>query len=110
MEGEPSFPVTFPGGVEFEATRDNTTIFRHIGRFALYDHIFFVRDEPRGQGTYLFNVHPNYNEVADYMMENEYPAHINLRQAADCDIEAFHAMIHKEATRDFEGGIPDDWF
>ena len=109
MEDEASFSITFPYGVEFEATPENTSLFNHIGRHALYDHIYFVRDEAAGRGSYLFSLHPNFNEAKDYMLENQYPAHLNLREVAECDVDAFNFMLHKDATPELENGVPKEW-
>jgi len=109
MEQEPSMHIGFPDGVEFEATRDNTILFTFMGRLALYNHVFFIRDEEKGQGSYLFNLHPSFNEVSEYMLENNYPAHINMREVAQCDVDAFSSMIHKDAVSELENGVPGDW-
>lgn len=102
------FTVSFPNG-EFLATRDNTSLFTHMGRLALYDHVFFQRGED--SGTYLFNVAEPYTTIMTHMLENNFPAHINLQEVAECDRVAFDKMIHKEAAHDFEevDGVPDDW-
>lgn len=107
MEKEPSFTVHRPNG-EFEATRDNATLFRFMGALAVYDHIFFVRDEGRGVGTYLFKLTPEYERAADYMMDNDYPAHINLREVPHCDRDAYDKMLTKYASVS-EGGVPAEW-
>lgn len=108
-ENEPSFSFEMPNHGEFEATRDNTVMFRHMGRLAMYDHVFFIRDAEKGQGTYLFSHHPSYPQLADWLMDNDFPAHINLRQVAQCDIDAFDSMISKDANLELENGVPDDW-
>lgn len=107
-EQEPSFSFEMPNHGEFEATRDNTVLFKHMGRLAIYDHVFFIREES-GMGTYLFSHHPNFEHVSEWLIENEYPVHLNLRRVAECDKEAFENALHREATLELESGIPDDW-
>lgn len=107
MEKDPSMVITTKDG-EFEATRENTIIFRFLGKLAMYDHIFFVRDMDEGKGTYLFNQNPSYDKIADFMMDNDYPAHINQLRVPECDIQAFDNMIKKEAA-EADSGIPESW-
>jgi hypothetical protein len=109
MEQEPGFKLSLADGRELEATRDNTTLFTFIGKLSLYDHVFFLTDQERNMGTYLFNVNPMFDEVQDYMITNDYPAHINLRDVAQCDIDAFDKMVSTDVAIDLEGGIPEDW-
>jgi len=106
IENEPKFTIQMPDG-EFEATRHNTSMFRHMGELALYDHVFFA-DEEESKGTYLFSVHPAFEEVTGFMEENGYPAHINLQEVADCDREAFDELIEREAS-EADDGVPADW-
>ena len=109
MEQEPSMNISFPDGFEFEAKPDNTVLFTFMGKLALYDHVFFIRDEEKGQGSYLFNLHSSYEEVKGYMLENGYPAHINMQEVAECDMNAFDHMLHNDAEAELESGVPDDW-
>jgi len=94
------------GGGEFEATPENTSLFSYAGKLAIYDHVFFVRNNDKG--IYLFNQHPVFADVADYIIENDYPMHLFLRNVAQCDIDAFNQMVHSEAS-DLDKGVPDDW-
>jgi hypothetical protein len=52
--------------------------------------------------------HPNYPEVADFMIEHEYPMHLFLTHVAECDLNAFDGMIKQDAN-DLEKGVPDEW-
>lgn len=107
MENEPSFIAQFEGGQEIEATRDNTTLFTHIGRLALYDHVFIVLDEEENRGSYIFQINPAFEGIADFMIANEYPMHLNLREVADCDLEAYDGMI-KGMVGDIDT-LPPEW-
>jgi hypothetical protein len=107
-EHDPGMILHINGGEEFLATPENSTLYSFVGHLAIYDHAFFVKDEEEGAGFYIFNQHPSFDEMAQHMMENDYPAHLNLRQVAECDILAFDGMVAKEAD-DLDGGIPDDW-
>jgi hypothetical protein len=59
------------------------------------------------EGAYLFNQHPYYAEFEEYMLKHKYPLHDNLREVAECDVDAFENMI-KQDLGDLDH-IPDDW-
>lgn len=108
MEDEPNMKMEYPDGREVLSTRDNTSIFRFMGALALYDHIFVVTDPEKNQGTYIFRSHPSYEQMADYMMDNDFVAHINLRSVAECDVEAFDKMVARDVA-EVEEGVPEGW-
>lgn len=108
-EGEPKFIVEFGDG-EYEATPDNTSLFTHIGRLACYNHVFFQTDTTEDgtmRGTYLFCQNPAFESVAEFMMANDYPCHLNLHYAAESDISAFNKMVERSIP-DFDT-IPEEW-
>jgi len=47
-------------------------------------------------------------EVTNAGERKNNPLHLNLRQVAECDEEAYARMIRKEAD-DLEAGVPEDW-
>lgn len=106
MEDEPAIRVNF-GEYEFEATPDNTTLFRFVGRLALYNHVFMLTGPDEGAGAYLFNQNSHYKEFEDYMIENNYPLHDNLRDVAQHDLDAFDSAI-KQGLSGLDH-VPDDW-
>ncbi len=104
------------GDEKFEATRQNTQLFRHIGKLACYNHIFLqtsVTDENR-IGAYLFESSLKegemYDRVVEYMIDNEYPIHDNLQEVMECDKTAFNQMVHQQAN-DLEESdtFPPEW-
>lgn len=107
MEDEPAIIVNF-GEKEFEATPDNTTLFRFAGKLALYNHVFMLTQPENNNGAYLFNQHPYYKEFEEYMIEHKYPLHDNLREVAECDQDAFENMV-KQDLKDIDDYVPDDW-
>ena len=94
------------GDGDFESTPMNTSLFNFTGRLAMYDHVFFNTDG--NSGIYLFNQHHSYQEVADFMIEHEYPMHLFLTHVAECDLNAFDSMV-KQDVNDLEKGVPDEW-
>ena len=109
MENEPVIKLELVDGTESEATRANTSLFRHMGHYAIYDHVFIVLDEEKSHGTYIFSNSLMYPQIVQFMVENEYPMHLNLQTAADCDIQAWEHMVSQDAASDLESGIPEEW-
>lgn len=107
-ENEPGIFLNIDGDSSFEATRDNSSLFRHIGAAALYDHIFIVTDEDSSYGTYVFRSCDSFEMMSDYMIENGYPIHLNIREPAQCDVDAFERMILQACERDGDF-VPEDW-
>ncbi len=107
MEEEPIIEVNF-GETRFEATPENTYLFRFFGKLALYNHIFMLTRPEENNGAYLFNQHPAYAKFEQYMVENHYPIHDNLREVAQCDLDAFEGMIADD-LRDMSDYPPEDW-
>ena len=97
-------------GAEFKATRDNTSLFTFFGRRALYDHIFIQtgsEDNSTVYGAYIFSNAEGYVDMVDYMVTNEYPQHVALREVAECDIKAFDQSQLGDLRE--TDTIPEDW-
>lgn len=98
---------------EYEARRDNASLFMFYGELASRNHIFIQTEEEDGiaSGAYCFPTDDaTFNRMAGFMINNGYTAHINLHQVAECDERAYQGhidnVIKSEETPDF---IPDDW-
>lgn len=101
MEDLPSMSLNMGERGEFEATPENTSLFNFLGHLACYNHVFIQlgdEDEETMTGTYVFSTHPVYRQMAEYMMQNGYPMHLNLRQVAECDQNAFNRMVEQQAS------------
>lgn len=111
MNDDPGMKLNLEGGGEFEATRENTSLFTYLGHYACYDHVFVqMHEEDQVMvGTYIFNMHPAYPQVMAYMIENCYPMHLNLLQPAQCDEDAFNRMIRNDVENDLDNGLPGEW-
>ena len=108
-EQEPSMNLRINGG-EFRATRDNTSLFQFFGRLAIYDHIFVqtgMEDDNTLTGAYIFSNFPKWVDMVDYMVTNEYPQHVALREVAECDKRAFD-QANLGDLADAEG-VPEEW-
>ena len=96
-------------GQEFLATRENTTMFTFLGELAIYDHIFIERgmEESTPVGAYLFKNQNVWKDLAMFIMENQYPMHLNLTEVAECDRDAFdHTMFPDIRNMD---SFPQEW-
>lgn len=108
-EDEPAMILDLPSG-DFEARRDNTSLFTFLGAIACYDHVFVQTGDIEDNvmsGTYIFSTHPAFEKMSEYMVENDYPMHLNLQEAAECDRTAWERMVAQQCT-DIDG-VPEDW-
>ena len=97
-------------GEAFHMHRGNTSLFRFAGELAIYDHIFFVNEElgdGRVAGTYLFRANPAYIKLREFMEEHQYPAHINLQEAANCDVDAWNSHYLNDLND--TSSVPEEW-
>lgn len=98
------------GEETFEATPENSSLYMHLGSLACYNHVFLEKGTAEDNtltGTYIFSVTPVFDELAEYMAANGYPMHVNLRQVAKCDVDAFNRMVSQQ-VEDYDT-IPDGW-
>ena len=105
---EPHFKLNITraeGRVEFEATRDNASLYRHMGGLAIYNHAYF--DLGNNECTRIWVHDESYPQVEGYMLQNKFVHHDNLREVNVNDADAYDKMIERQAS-DLES-IPDDW-
>lgn len=95
---------------DFEATPENTSLYLYLGSLACYSNVFLQGTDPEQPkaGSFVFAHSPAFEDIRDFMLENEYPAHVNLREVPDCDVEAFDRMVGMN-TSDIGDSIPDEW-
>ena len=106
MEPEPKLEITVEGE-KFYATRQNASVFTFLGDMAVYDHVFIVVDEARGEAGYLFKNSPVYDEMVAFMINHAFPAHLNLEEPAECDLQAFDQTMYSDIrTAD---SFPEEW-
>lgn len=95
---------------EFEATPENSHLYMHLGALACYNHVFLEKGRQEDNtlsGTYIFSITPVFDEMAEFMAENGYPMHVNLRTVAQCDVDAFNRMVEQQVG-EFDS-FPDEW-
>lgn len=103
------------GDEEYEIGPDQASLFTFLGKRAMYDHVFLQLnqdDDGTATGAYVFSsLRPAmYEEMRDYMMDYDFPLHLNLREVAECDIAAYDDMVDRE-TKDLEDvdTVPAEW-
>lgn len=83
--------LNLPDGERLEITTDNIRLYRHIGKYAVYDHLFVTAGEE--QGIFIWAQQPpdntNYSNLAPLAVENGIEMHLNIRQPSVGDIETF---------------------
>ena len=99
------------GGESIEMRRSNTEIFRHLGHWAIVNHIYHMREEG---SIYLFEYQdmdrtptPNYKELEQLLINKNFPIHDNIIEPHNVDVDAFTSrFIHDVETED-EDNYPD---
>ena len=115
MEDEGSFTLK-AGGEEWECNRDNTSLFTFMGKVTLrgmeldaenFNHVFHVYgedDEGNSLGLYIFQHNPGFLALYNFLLRNSYPAHLNLREVAQCDQDAWENSTFKDLA-----DYPPEW-
>lgn len=104
----PALEITM-NGEKFLATPENTTLFAFIGELAVYDHVFIETGmtESTPTGAYLFKNQEAWDDIVDFMVTNDYTQHVNLREVAECDRDAFNRTFYED-VRHF-ASFPQEW-
>ena len=102
-------------GREIRMDRSNSALFTFLGRNAmgedlsLRNHVFvhYQQDE-KDRYSYIFRRSPVFEDLQEFMLEYDFPQHLNLPELAECDEEAYQMMIDKEVD-DQQFDLPDNW-
>ncbi len=124
-EQEPIMRIQFGNG-EFEATRDNATLYTFLGKSAIdgfirehsqYDHLFLdlneIDEAGRRIGQYIFRTFTPgdvFDSIEENMIAEGFPMALNMRSVPQCDIDAYNHYI--DVATDGERAddyIPEDW-
>ena len=105
MEHKEPFGHLNVNGERHEMRQDNTSLFRHLGHAAIYDHVFIVL--PNERGAYIWNGMEHYERLATLAVENECTLHLNLPEAGEADQKAYMNY----ALRDLGSfdTVPEEW-
>lgn len=107
-EKEPQINLKI-GTQEFQLRRDNSELYTYLAQ-ACFNHIFLQDDEDEEvrRGTFIpreFIGHEAFDMIADAMIDNGYPSHVNLHRLTDSDAE----IITKILLGKVEDTLPEDW-
>ena len=98
-------------GEELEMKRTNTEIFKHLGNWAILNHIYHMGNE---NGFYIFeyeDMDRSKNQLYEYLepilVEKQFPMHINLTEPHENDIEAFNTRYTDDIDALEEDEYPD---
>lgn len=88
--------LTLMGEENLYHARD-VKLYTFVGALACYNHVFFTeRTEDDGgelvNYAYLFSSHPVYEDVAKFIIENDWPQNLNNWHIDDEDIQAFDVL------------------
>lgn len=107
MENNPTFGLNGKNGEQYEGTPDNAELFMYLGKIGLYSHALVQLSYEPPVFTRLFNHHTGFTRVRDYMLENGYPIHANLRAVGASVLKSFELDMANQAE-DLDR-IPSDW-
>lgn len=104
----PALELTM-NGEKIIATPENTTLFAFIGELAVYDHVFIElgMEDSTPNGAYLFKNQDVWHDLVDFMVTNEYPQHVCLREVAECDVNAFDHTMYPDVRH--MASFPQEW-
>lgn len=104
MEGSEAFATLNVEGKQYEVTRENATLYRHLGSTAL-DHLFVSIGE--NAGIYVWENNPNYEAISTAAVENECMLVLNIKEPADMDIKAY--VKHNKKDLEDTVTVPEEW-
>ena len=92
-------------GEDLPLSRDNVTLYKHLGAHAVYDHLFITVGEDKG--LYVWNYHSQYQELAARAVKAEAVLHLNITEPSRCDVEAL--LDHTTADLHNTDTFPEQW-
>lgn len=105
MEAEHIANLNMPDGEVLKVTTENLRLYTHMGKYALFDHLFYVKDGEHGM--FIWANYPPDNEsyanLAPLAVSHGIEMHINQRQATQGDMDTFerHSLVDKDETPDW---------
>lgn len=87
--------------IEFYATRHNTKLTTYLGR-AAFNNIFVWDDQ---KSMRLFKEAPSYDELQEYILENNYPMSLNETEVP-AEIQEMYVKMYAQHIPD---EVPEDW-
>jgi len=93
------------GGERHEMNNENTSVFRHLGAQALFDHLYIKVDE--NTAGYIWSDNKAYTSLSHAAEQAGAAMHVNLREVHPADRTAYET----QALRDLQStdGVPKGW-
>lgn len=89
-----------------ECRRDNTSLYTHIGRLAVFDHVFVTfQEEESVKGIYVWENNDGFKSLAQDALNNRCEAHLNLDKVNEFDVQNYM----EQATQDLGDTFPEEW-
>ena len=101
VENDAEVVIAVGEDIEFRATRHNTLLSTYIGR-AAFNNIFIWDDK---KSMRMFREAPHYEQLQDYIMENNYPMDLN-QTVVPPEIQELYVKTVMNHTPDT---VPEEW-
>lgn len=99
------FAFVNAGGERYGANCENTSVYQHLGKLALYDNVFVQISEK--SGIYVWKHNPRYDSIATLAVENTATLHLNLREVSELDLNAYDKFVLADLKK--SDGVPESW-
>jgi len=112
MSDEPAIRLRFDNDEEFIATPHNAELYRYAGEMVSRSHVFLTREREghRLMGSFIFSFSNVFPQLSQFLIDNDYPVHLNLQGVNPTDEAAYQTAISQiaegEASDDF---VPEGW-
>lgn len=90
-EPEPVINIEIEDDV-WEFKPHNTELFKYLGKFAIYDHIYH-HDEDREESMYLFSDCEEFDAIINAMIELQFPFHLYIQVPEETVIKTYTDMM-----------------
>lgn len=104
-QNKEGFATVTVNGERHEARQDNTSVYRHLGKFALYDHVFTSISE--NSGVYIWKHNPSHAEFERLAIESECPTHLFIPEVSEVDRNAYESSVLADLSK--ADTFPEDW-
>lgn len=104
-QNKEGFATLTVNGERHEARQDNTSVYRHLGMAALYDHVFVAISE--NSGAYIWKHNPAHAEFERLAIEAECPTHLFIPEVSEMDKNAYETAVLADLNN--ADTFPEGW-
>jgi len=90
-------------GKSIELNRENTSVYRHLGKAAIFDHVFTATGE--SSGCYVWSHNQSFEKLIILAAEHKCLMHLNIPEVSDFDRQHYE----KQALADLSDSFPEEW-